>query len=250
MYRIEERLKTFVDWPVPFLSPEILAANGFYYLGRGDEVRCAFCKVEIMGWVEGDDPVKDHHKWAPKCPFLAGAGADECGTVALLQPKPKHPQYVTEHSRLASYSDWPPSMAQTPQQMAEAGFYYTGKGDKTVCFYCDLHLKDWEAKDNPWEEHARWFDSCAYVSLVKGPDYAQKVITEAHLVGESSPAMDTSVVAETTAATDCIICCSNERRVCFVPCGHVVACTKCALTCDVCPMCRQNYTSVIRVYFS
>ncbi|CAK1555300.1 unnamed protein product [Leptosia nina] len=70
MHREEERLKTFDKWPVTFLSPELLARNGFYYLGSSDKVRCAFCKVEIMRWVEGHDPEKDHQLWAPQCPFL------------------------------------------------------------------------------------------------------------------------------------------------------------------------------------
>ncbi|XP_047990048.1 baculoviral IAP repeat-containing protein 3-like isoform X2 [Leguminivora glycinivorella] len=278
MHREENRLKTFDTWPLSFISPQTLASNGFYYLGRSDEVRCAFCKVEIMRWVEGDDPARDHQKWAPQCPFLrkqpaAGAlpaapvtdGQDECGARAaptganVCMPGPVHPRYATEAARLRTFKDWPKSMKQKPEELAEAGFYYTGQSDKTKCFYCDGGLKDWEEDDVPWEQHARWFDRCAYVQLVKGRDYVQKVISEACVVPETKPAPKPEPVAPAISEDEksevedckvCKICYENERNVAFVPCGHVVACAKCALATDKCPLCRRTFTSAVRLYYS
>lgn len=276
MRREDERIKTFEKWPVTFLSAQQLAQNGFYYLGRGDEVRCAFCKVEIMKWVEGDDPAKDHKRWAPQCPFVRkltgtenGAGRDECGSRAASDSPPRmagpvHPRYASKAARLRSFVDWPRCMRQKPEDLAEAGFFYTGQGDKTKCFYCDGGLKDWENDDVPWEQHARWFDRCAYVQLVKGREYVQKVISEACAIPASNAEKD--VVPETPASepstpTDtsenslddsklCKICYAEERNVCFVPCGHVVACAKCALAADKCPMCRRTFQTAVRLYFS
>lgn len=276
MLREDERIKTFEKWPVTFLSGDQLARNGFYYLGRGDEVRCAYCKVEIMRWMEGDDPAKDHQRWAPQCPFVkklggsgssdtSGSGRDECGsrtpTGSSSPPRmagPVHPRYASENARLKSFKDWPRSMKQTPEELAEAGFFYTGQGDKTKCFYCDGGLKDWEIDDVPWEQHARWFDRCAYVQLVKGREYVQKVMTEACAVAaprEEVPARTTepSTPKDEPEVEDsklCKICFAEERNVCFVPCGHVVACAKCALAADKCPMCRRTFTNAVRLYFS
>lgn len=281
MHREDERLKTFTNWPISFITPEQLAQNGFYYLGRGDEVRCAYCKVEIMRWVEGDDPAKDHKKWAPQCPFLrkspngmngvgegSAEGRDECGAQGATRdtqmPGPKHPRYATEQSRLASFSDWPRSMGQKPEDLAEAGFFYTGQGDKTKCFYCGGGLKDWENDDVPWEQHARWFDRCPYVQLVKGRDYVQRVISEACVIraAEEKPAPAPQPPLTRPGAANapeeksledsriCKICYTEEQNVCFVPCGHVVACAKCALSTDKCPMCRRSFTNAVRLYFS
>lgn len=299
MRREDERLKTFDKWPLTFLSPQTLAKNGFYYLGRGDEVRCAFCKVEIMKWEEGDDPAKDHQLWAPQCPFLrrhagvgnvpldcngvsATAGRDECGSrgppaSAPRLPGPVHPTYAAEAARLRSFRDWPRSLRQKPEELAQAGFFYTGQGDKTKCFYCDGGLKDWEDDDVPWEQHARWFSRCAYVQLVKGRDYVQKVMSEAAVVPAPappapvpseedkkppSPAAPATIPAvekpspppspEPTVSDDklCKICFVEERNICFVPCGHVVACAKCALSTDKCPMCRRTFVDAVRLYYS
>lgn len=283
MRREEERLKSFDKWPLSFLSPELLAKNGFYYLGLGDEVRCAFCKVEIMKWVEGDDPAKDHQRWAPQCPFLrrqsgsgniplgsqTAVGRDECGVRAppapnsIRMPGPVHPRYASEAARLRTFKDWPRSMKQKPEELAEAGFFYTGNGDKTLCFYCDGGLRDWENDDVPWEQHARWFDRCAYVQLVKGREYVQKVISEACVIpapkeqketpAPAPPAEKVNSEKEENPIEDtklCKICYNEERNVCFVPCGHVVACAKCSLSTDKCPMCRRTFTDAVRLYFS
>ncbi|XP_063634925.1 death-associated inhibitor of apoptosis 1-like [Cydia splendana] len=103
--------------------------------------------------------------------------AASTNTACAQQQKPEHPRYNNKAARLRTFKDWPKSMKQKPEELAEAGFYYTGQSDKTKCFYCDGGLKDWEEDDVPWEQHARWFNRCAYVQLVKGEDYVQKVMS-------------------------------------------------------------------------
>ena len=45
IYKYEsERLKTFEAWTVSFIRPADLANAGFVYTGRGDCVRCVFCR--------------------------------------------------------------------------------------------------------------------------------------------------------------------------------------------------------------
>lgn len=307
MRREDERLKTFDHrWPKDaFVKPADLARTGFYFLGRNDEVRCAFCKIEIGRFERGDDPAGEHLRWAPQCPLLrrrptgnvpldAGEpGRDECGPRAGRALAPAHPKYVSEAARLRSFANWPRSMRQTPERLADAGLFFTGEGDKTVCFHCDGGLKDWQEDDDPWEQHARWFQRCAYVQLMKGKDYVQRVMTELAGLVPSRPARDgdaapvpvplpssaptppiTSIhtpapkpkrelprlavpsVQPTPAPSSpddsklCKICYEAELNVCFVPCGHVVACSKCALTSDKCPLCRRTYQSVLRLYYS
>lgn len=86
MYCERTRLETFKHWPISFIKPDDLACNGFYYLGRGDEVRCAFCQVQIKQWEESDNPATEHKRWAPQCTFLQSKDSvlmkndfDECG---------------------------------------------------------------------------------------------------------------------------------------------------------------------------
>jgi hypothetical protein len=91
---------------------------------------------------------------------------------------PMHPKYSTVESRLRTFTDWPPDMSQTPQQLAQAGFYHIGTNDQVRCFYCGGGLRHWEPGDDPWIEHARWFSQCGYVRLVKGDEFVQLSIVQ------------------------------------------------------------------------
>ncbi|AUR45139.1 inhibitor of apoptosis protein 3 [Spilosoma obliqua nucleopolyhedrosis virus] len=249
------RLATYTNWPVSYLEPERMAASGFYYLNRGDEVRCAFCKVEIMRWLEGDDPAVDHKRLAPQCPFINGAVSDREENELLTQPV--HPKYATEVARLRTFAEWPRGLKQQPDKLAEAGFYYTGQGDKTKCFYCDGGLKDWEADDEPWKLHARWFDRCPYVLLVKGRDYVQKIVTESCTISNNDERVEQEAIErqpdlnerQFTENNICKICYNAEKNVCFVPCGHVMACGKCASAVTNCPTCRTTIKTAVRMYY-
>lgn len=62
-----ERLKTFINWPVSFISKDELAEAGFYYTKFSDRVICYYCNVEVGNWVMGDDPAGEHLKHSPNC---------------------------------------------------------------------------------------------------------------------------------------------------------------------------------------
>ncbi|XP_046670435.1 death-associated inhibitor of apoptosis 1 isoform X2 [Homalodisca vitripennis] len=88
---------------------------------------------------------------------------------------PSFPNFATLEARLRSYDLWPIALKLKPKILSEAGFFYTGKGDQTICFHCGGGLKDWEESDEPWVEHARWFSKCNFVLLIKGKDFVDKV---------------------------------------------------------------------------
>ncbi|KAH8234869.1 hypothetical protein KR032_004627, partial [Drosophila birchii] len=226
---------------------------------------------------------------------------------------PEYPEFAVESARLRTYEAWPRNLKQKPHQLAEAGFFYTGVGDRVRCFSCGGGLKDWDDNDEPWEEHARWLSQCRFVKLMKGQVYidtmsvkpiaveekkadagpmAEEVVTtttsrSSDIVAEedvtsyaasssgdvvpSAPAANTAatrifekIVESTSAPTVpavsngstipeeklCKICYGAEYNTAFLPCGHVVACAKCASSVTKCPLCRKPFTDVMRVYFS
>lgn len=224
----KNRLESFnhPSWKC-FMDRKKLARCGFYYFGKEDHVRCAFCRIEIGKWVPGDDCEIDHQRWGPMCQFLQGIEVDNipidpatavptrprsediCGRIGVeIRPNtvaeeyglsiqavngenisfksfgvnphngPIHNTYATEQSRLATFKEWPRSLKQKPKDLAEAGFYYTGRGDQTTCFHCGLGLKDWEENDDPWEQHARWYSKCTHVALNKSSEFIQQVISK------------------------------------------------------------------------
>ena len=65
-----ERLETFYNWPINGISIRKLAEVGFYCIGDGDTVKCFMCHVEIGNWTQTDQPLLEHLKYSPDCPFV------------------------------------------------------------------------------------------------------------------------------------------------------------------------------------
>lgn len=84
-----------------------------------------------------------------------------------LSSPPFYPYYTSKTERLKSFATWPLNkISPSPEALADAGFFYTGLDDKTICFYCGGGLNEWEAQDDPWMEHLRLLGRwCHYVSL-------------------------------------------------------------------------------------
>lgn len=184
-----ERIESFRGWrKSDVIRPIDLATAGFYYTGFSDLVRCFACHVEICRWEPNDIPLNDHARFSPECFFVRRVleleGRDSERTAAVPTPRsrdvcgpsgqvafrdtetsiakavvdraePAHPEYRSNVSRLASFEHWPKHTPQKKEVLASCGFFYTGLGDRTLCYQCGLGLKDWEPTDNPWEQHAK-----------------------------------------------------------------------------------------------
>lgn len=211
----KERLESFAGFRSGTVDVRQLAKAGFFYTKCDDIVRCAFCNVEVGQWEEGDDPMEEHKKWSKNCAFLNNlevgnipvdpanppplpplevVGFDECGLYNIRKTDncpiipsleklgihkrytPAHPAYATEQARLESFGSWPVGLKLRPKELAEAGFFYTGLGDKTICFQCGGGLKDWAETDEPWREHALYFSKCGFVVQTKGREFISEVL--------------------------------------------------------------------------
>ncbi|NP_076477.3 baculoviral IAP repeat-containing protein 3 isoform X1 [Rattus norvegicus] len=163
------RLLTYQTWPLSFLSPAELAKAGFYYTGPGDRVACFACGGKLSNWDRKDDPLSEHRRHFPSCPFLKDVGQFTSQyTVSNLSMQ-------THAARVRTFSTWPSSALVHPQELASAGFYYTGHSDDVKCFCCDGGLRCWESGDDPWVEHAKWFPRCEYLIRIKGQEFVGQV---------------------------------------------------------------------------
>lgn len=224
----QERLETFINWPVSNPKPKELVTNGFFYLKKGIECACAFCYVYVNSWddiLNDDDYFNEdiililnnntiklsefHRRISPKCPFLKG---EPVGNIPiefssyLIEPKyikynkdlefeldqknklpkgilshktPHHEKYSEVRVRLSSFKDsWPLSIKHpSPKELAQAGFFYKKppRGDEVICFYCNMHFRNWKEGHDPWIEHGRWSTQCYYILIMKGPDFIKNI---------------------------------------------------------------------------
>ncbi|XP_077316467.1 baculoviral IAP repeat-containing protein 7 isoform X1 [Lithobates pipiens] len=194
MEREASRLRTFRDWPGS-VSPHHLAQAGFFYLGTGDRVQCFSCGGILRSWEPGDRADTEHHKYFPTCPFLRGT---EPSNVPITQQPDLpdghilsqihrlpgeqdnddpavYPELLDMTNRMGTFRNWPQHTGLSPEQLAAAGFFYTGQRDNVRCFHCDGELRNWERGDDPWREHAKWFPRCEFLVQSMGPAYVRSV---------------------------------------------------------------------------
>ncbi|KYN06939.1 Apoptosis 2 inhibitor [Cyphomyrmex costatus] len=193
-----ERIVSFQKWPkTSIIHPHKLAMAGFYYLQREDMVECAFCKGVMMNWKPGDNPDSVHRLNFPNCDFyMRLQPVEELFGFVCVMPEsrtdmpgiqihktPQRPGFTMYEKRLQTFKGWPKNLNQTPEMLAEAGFYYSGYEDQVRCFHCDGGLRNWQPTDDVWVEHARWFSSCFFVNLVRGKDFVKYCASAALEIG-------------------------------------------------------------------
>ncbi|XP_023565274.1 baculoviral IAP repeat-containing protein 3 isoform X5 [Octodon degus] len=81
---------------------------------------------------------------------------------SALRTSPYHCTMSTEKARLLTYQMWPLTFL-SPTDLAKAGFYYIGPGDRVACFACGGKLSNWEPKDDAMSEHRRHFPNCPFL---------------------------------------------------------------------------------------
>ena len=74
--------------------------------------------------------------------------------------------FVTFNARLETFSSWPIQLTQTGAELASAGFFYTGCGDKVRCFSGGCGLEMWEPGDTARLEHSKWYPDCSFVRMM------------------------------------------------------------------------------------
>ncbi|XP_052089237.1 uncharacterized protein LOC127725979 [Mytilus californianus] len=93
--------------------------------------------------------------------------------LSISLETPKHQAYAQLNDRVSTFQGWPGYLEQAPRDMALAGFFYEGYNDYCRCFFCGGGLRNWEAGDDPWVEHARWFSKCAFVRQNRGHRFVE-----------------------------------------------------------------------------
>ncbi|NXQ35323.1 BIR7B protein, partial [Alaudala cheleensis] len=276
MRSVARRLRTFQQWPrtAPVSARDLVEA-GFYYVGPTDEVQCFCCGGVLKDWRPGDCPMVEHLNFFPSCKYLRGEDVGNREVLSLqeifdtvdgqllsvlqgivsedtaLPNEPEYPDMVTEEMRLSTFENWPQNSNMQPEQLARAGFFYTGQGDVVRCFYCDGGVRSWSFGDDPWREHAKWYPECEFLLHSRGREFVSSVQTT----------FSTTLLAPSQLSTEeqlrrlqeermCKVCMDKDVSVVFVPCGHLVACEECALNLRLCPICRAAIRGSVRAFMS
>ena len=66
----EERIKSFVGWPLNEAHAEKMAEAGFVYTGQEDLVYCFSCNIKLDRWSKHVEPLLRHKEESPACSFM------------------------------------------------------------------------------------------------------------------------------------------------------------------------------------
>ncbi|NWW37462.1 BIR7B protein, partial [Panurus biarmicus] len=278
MRSVARRLRTFQQWPrtAPVSARDLVEA-GFFYVGPGDEVQCFCCGGVLKDWRPGDCPIIEHLHFFPSCKYLRGEGVGNQEVLSLqeifdtvdgqflsvlqgivseetaLPDEPEYPEMVTEEMRLATFENWPQNSNMHPEQLARAGFFYTGQGDVVRCFYCDGGVRSWSFGDDPWSEHAKWYPECEFLLRSRGREFVSSfgLLLFFFSFGKDESQLSTEEqLRRLREERMCKVCMDKDVSVVFVPCGHLVACEECALNLRLCPICRAVIRGSVRAFMS
>ena len=71
--------------------------------------------------------------------------------------------YQSLEKRIRSFTEWPLKNLFHPEQLARAGFVYTGEGSLVQCFQCGVRYRNWLKGDVPLSVHQKCNPRCAFL---------------------------------------------------------------------------------------
>lgn len=153
-------------------------------------------------------------------------GEDDCG-LYMEKISVKHPKYIPYIERKNSFIDYP--KPEIIEKLVEAGFFYNGCSDETICFLCGLGMKQWLLDEEPWINHQTWNPLCLHVICNKD---------------------NSTFLWKKEKHNHCKFCNERSLEMLFIPCQHLICCDMCSKRIVFCLLCNKKVESTIKVSFS
>ncbi|PJE79819.1 hypothetical protein CI610_01215 [invertebrate metagenome] len=94
------------------------------------------------------------------------------GTEFGIWRRPQRVDLAEFKTRLESFESWPKkNVLPFVDDLAKAGFYYSGLKDIVRCFFCDGGARNWESCDEPWIIHFFAKPNCPYIEQQLGKSF-------------------------------------------------------------------------------
>ncbi|KAM8909303.1 E3 ubiquitin-protein ligase XIAP isoform 1-T2 [Spinachia spinachia] len=221
MGSFEERLGSFAG-VLHQVDHERLARAGFYSTGTGDRVLCFRCGGGLKGWQPEEDPWEEHAKHYPGCSFLLTEKGQEYVNSIQLQD-PRRTRAASSHHNGFSGNGNEVLQSAMAQKAVAIGLE-PSVVEKTI-------LEKISAT------------GCDYSTL--------EALVEDSLNNSQKQDVDPlEKLRELQREKLCKICMDRDIGIVFVPCGHLVTCTKCSESLIKCPICCGAITQKVQTYIA
>ncbi|XP_068217348.1 baculoviral IAP repeat-containing protein 7-like isoform X2 [Palaemon carinicauda] len=251
---VSNRLSTYTRWPKHVnVGPDVLAEAGFFSTGLADWVQCFHCGGGLYGWRFGDNPLVDHARFYPFCPYARGKLGDDAVNNALNENPPPvsssrkinitdaEAELLLHHpmaKRLVGMGLSPVSVREALRHLLET----RGILCRTVTEALE-HVFD-------YEENQRRNSTCGQlghdglilpVEMSSSPSFSTspastKPSADYTKLLEEVETLRNQVTQEERRLL-CRLCQKSQIAVVFQPCSHLHLCAECARPRDTCPSC-------------
>lgn len=236
----ENRLRTFEGkWPSDNpLSPGKVARAGFWYLGPHDRVECAFCRGRLLNFVPGDDPVGEHARHFPACPFIQELNNEPLRALKTRSARAMLQLGYSEANILMAINMCKQDGKEYPkaEDIQDAIFVLEEEKEKQTeaavrvavdnAYQCDGHRSGFSTG---------FTDENECDSTISAPEEVKQLRKKNE---------------ELKLSTTCKVCLGKEVNCVFLPCRHLVCCSDCASRIDYCPVCRLKIIGTVKTFMA
>jgi ankyrin repeat protein len=117
------------------------------------------------------------------------------------------------------------------------------------------------AVSRPYKDSGRDYEECITCIddyLARAEKAETRAVIQAYKAASAASVVANAAAEAATQATaakaekenECVICMSSPRNTVFMPCGHTVACPKCAVRLEMCPICRAGIGDKVQIICS
>jgi len=150
-------------------------AGWFVVRNTNDELvaTCLYCEKACKGWTRQDDPYKVHQHLSPDCVFVLYGQNIQTPSSPIIDfiprreaVRPSSHNMAQIFKRSKSFEQWPSgSPRPSPDDLAEAGLFYTGQNTIVQCVFCRGRISISRSDDNLMLAHT---DQCQYAKHLRG----------------------------------------------------------------------------------
>ncbi|XP_060065157.1 E3 ubiquitin-protein ligase XIAP-like [Ylistrum balloti] len=231
------RLQSFNQWQHTTwssISLNVFANAGLFYEGNYDIVTCFYCGGRLGHWDRGDDPFFKHACYYPACPYVRQS--KDYRFKIGFQSENLRKDYEQSSSG--------PIGGNIPENIEEL-FQHAAVQAVRTCQNNEMILKGVERLRSKGEAH---FNASNLMQCILDIEDEEQEAKQKKEDDEKKRLEDEN--EELRFSRLCKVCLANDFNTVFLPCCHLCCCAECASNFQICPICRQNITTVVKVFIS
>ncbi|XP_042204179.1 baculoviral IAP repeat-containing protein 7-B-like [Homarus americanus] len=263
------RRQTFKRWPneeSATVTIDALVAAGLFYSGISDWVQCFHCGGGLFSWRQGDDPIADHARYYPSCPYIRIKKGEETASrpwddnippPALIRPiglSDEEAKLLLAHplaKRLVSMGLSAKSVTGALRQLLQARGTLCGTVSEALQLVFDFEetqrrrglVSDGGLVED--RELTQVSSSVVENSSRQLPQEAAPDVARYQVLLQEVVELRKRVEDEESRLV-CRVCKLRRVAVVFQPCSHLHLCATCARPLDTCPTCSTVIRGTLR----